>query len=138
MSNIKDVANSFFENCEKGMGWDVCKDYCLEEASFSSHAQPLLEINSIEGYANWMQGVCTILPDCSYEIKSVTVDEENNHISFFAVFSGTHTAEGGPVAPTGLKGEVDYVYALEFQEDKIKHLTKIWNPHYFNKQIGWE
>ena len=85
-----------------------------------------------------MQGVRSILPDCSYEIKSVTVDEDSKQVSFFAVFSGTHTEEGGPVPPTGLKGSIDYVYALEFSEDKIKHLTKIWNPHYFNKQIGWE
>ena len=26
----------------------------------------------------------------------------------------------------------------EFLDNKIKHLTKIWNPHYLFKQIGWE
>ncbi len=77
------------------------------------------------------------MPDCDYEIKSLTVDEENKHVSFFALFSGTHTGEGGP-PPRGLKGTVDYVYALEFSGDKIKHLTKVWNPHHFFKQIGWE
>ena len=138
MSDIKEIANSFFEDCEVGKGWEACKNYCLEDASFSSHAAPLLDTKTIEGYADWMQGVCSILPDCSYEIKSVTVDEDSKQVSFFAVFSGTHTEEGGPVPPTGLKGSVDYVYALEFSDDRIKHLTKIWNPHYFNKQIGWE
>jgi len=58
------------------------------------------------------------------------LDEGNKHVSFFAVFSGTHTGEGGPLDPTGLRGTVDYVYALEFSEGKIKHLTKIWSPHY--------
>ena len=63
------------------------------------------------------------MPDCDYDIKSLTVDEGSKHVSFFAVFSGTHTGEGGP-PPTGLKGTVDYVYVLEFSENKIKHATK--------------
>ena len=138
MSDIKGIASSFFEACETGKGWDVCKDYCLENASFSCHAEPLLEVRTIETYADWMQGVCSILPDSNYEIKSLTVNEENKHVSFFAVFAGTHTGEGGPIDPTGLNGTSDYVYALEFSEDKIKHLTKVWNPHHFFKQIGWE
>ena len=138
MADIQETAKSFFEACEAGKGWDVCKTYCLENASFSSHAAPLLEVTTIQDYADWMQGVVVLMPDCEYDLKSVTVDEGNKHISFFAVFSGTHTGEGGPLEPTGLRGTVDYVYALEFSEDKIKHLTKIWNPHYFFQQIGWE
>ena len=125
MSDIKGIANSFFEACETGRCWDGCKEYCVEDASFSSHAEPLLEISTIQGYADWMQGVCALMPDCDYDIKSLTVDEESGHVSFFAVFSGTHTGEGGP-PPTGLKGTVDYVYVLEFSENKIKHATKVW------------
>ena len=26
----------------------------------------------------------------------------------------------------------------ECSEDKIKHLTKVWNPNHFFEQIGWE
>jgi len=138
MSDIKNIANSFFEACETGKGWQACKNYCIEDASFSSHAEPLLDVKTIEGYSDWMTGVCSMLPDSNYEIKSLTVEEESDHVSFFAVFSGTHTGEGGPIPPTGKSGEVDYVYVLEFLENKIKHLTKIWNPHYLFKQIGWE
>mgnify|MGYP001338823446 FL=1 len=106
--------------------------------SFSSHAEALLDVKTIEGYSDWMTGVCSMMPDSNYEIKSLTVEEEKGHVSFFAVFSGTHTGEGGPISPTGKSGEVDYVYVLEFLDNKIKHLTKIWNPHYLFKQIGWE
>ena len=138
MSEIKKIASSFFEACETGKGWATCAEFCSENASFSSHAEPLLETKTIEEYAEWMVGICQIMPDSKYEIRSVTVDEESGHVSFFAIFSGTHTGEGGPTDATGKWGEVDYVYALEFNEDKISHLTKIWNPHYMNKQIGWE
>lgn len=138
MPQIKQIANTFFEACETGKGWGACAEFCHEKATFSSHADPLLEVKTIEEYANWMVGICQIMPDSKYEIKSITLDEDNNHVSFFAVFSGTHTGEGGPQSPTGKWGEVDYVYALEFEDNRINHLTKIWNPHYMNKQIGWE
>ena len=83
-----------------------------------------------------MTGICEIMPDSKYDIKSVTMDEDRGHVSYFAVFSGTHIGEGGPVPPTNKWGEVDYVYVLEFQNNKISHLTKIFNPHYINKQMG--
>lgn len=138
MSQMKIIANSFFEACETGKGWSACKEFCHENASFSSHADPLLEIKTIEEYSDWMIGICQIMPDSKYEIRSVTIDEDSGHISFFAVFSGTHSKDGGPVSPTGKWGQVDYVYALEFKNEKISHLTKIWNPHFMFKQIGWE
>ena len=34
---------------------------------------------------------------------------------------------GGPVPPTGKSVAADYVYAMEFDGDLIRHLTKIWN-----------
>ena len=56
------------------------------------------------------------------------LDEGNKHVSFFAVFSGTHTGEGGPLDPTGLRGTVDYVYALEFVVLKILARYKSYKP----------
>ena len=44
-----------------------------------------------------------------------------------AVFSGTHTGEGGPVPPTGKSVAADYVYVMQFDGDRIRHMTKIWN-----------
>ena len=138
MSEIKNIANRFLEVCETGQGWQACKNYCLEDASFSSHAEALLEVKTIEEYSDWMTRVCSMMPDSNYDVKSLTIEEEKGHVSIFAVFSGTHTGEGGPIPPTGKSGEVDYVYIMEFLDNKIKHLTKVWNPHHFFKQIGWE
>jgi hypothetical protein len=52
------------------------------------------------------------------------------------VFSGTHTGEGGP-PPTGKSTRSDYVYAMEFDGDKIRHMTKIWNAGWALKELGW-
>jgi len=53
-----------------------------------------------------------------------------------AVFSGTHTGEGGP-PPTGKSTRSDYVYSMEFDGDKIRHMTKIWNSGWALKELGW-
>lgn len=55
----------------------------------------------------------------------------------FSVFRSTHTGEGGPVAPTGNPVAAEYVYAMEFDSGKIRHMTKIWNDGHSLKQLGW-
>jgi hypothetical protein len=32
---ISDTAAKFFDACETGKGWEVCKDWCLDGATFS-------------------------------------------------------------------------------------------------------
>jgi len=95
-------------------------------------------IETLEQYTDWMKGLLAILPDGKYEVRSFAVDEERKNVSAWGVFSGTHTGEGGPTPPTGrhLKGS-DYVYVMEFDGDKIKHMTKIWNAGWAMKELGW-
>ena len=137
MSSITEVAHAFFEACETGKGWVGCKDYCQPGATFSSQAEPVADINTLEGYCDWMTGLLTILPDASYEIKAFATDDNRNSVCGFGVFSGTHTGEGGPVPPTGKSTKADYVYVMEFEGEKIKHMTKIWNAGWTVRELGW-
>jgi ketosteroid isomerase-like protein len=41
------------------------------------------------------------------------------------------------VEPTGKSVAADYVYAMEFEDGRIRHMTKIWNDGYSLKQVGW-
>jgi len=61
---------------------------------------------------------------------------ERANITGYAVFSGTHTGEGGP-PPTGKRTSSDYVYSMDFDGDKIRHMTKIWNAGWAMKELGW-
>jgi ketosteroid isomerase-like protein len=70
-------------------------------------------------------------------LKAFAADEERNSVMAFAVFHGTQTGEGGPVDPTGKTVAADYVYVMEFADDKISHMTKIWNDVHSLKQLGW-
>ncbi len=135
--SITETAMAFFDACETGKGGEGCKDYCQEGATFSCQADALAEITTDEGYADWMKGLLTLTPDGNYELKSFATDAERGRVCAFAVFHGTHTGEGGPVPPTGKKVAADYVYDMEFDGGKIRHMTKIWNDGHSLKQLGW-
>lgn len=135
--SITETAKAFFEACETGAGWDGCKAYCHDGATFSCQSSVLADTNTLDGYAEWMKGLLTILPDGHYELKSFATDSGNNTVCASAIFHGTHTGEGGPVPPTGNKAAADYVYTMEFDGDKIRHMTKIWNDGHTLVQLGW-
>jgi hypothetical protein len=39
--------------------------------------------------------------------------------------------------PTGKSVAADYVYAMEFDGDRIRHMTKIWNDADSLRELGW-
>jgi predicted ester cyclase len=137
MSANVDTANQFFEACETGKGWAVCKEFCHPDATFSSQTSALADISTLEAYTEWMKGLFTPIPDGRYELKFFGVDESRNSVAAFAVFHGTQTGEGGPVPPTGNSISADYVYHMEFDGGRIKHMTKIWNDTISLHQLGW-
>ncbi len=137
MTSIGDSAQQFFDACETGKGWGGCKRFCHPGAAFSAQADALGDVRTIEAYTEWMKGLFTPVPDGRYELRSFAVDEARHTVSAYAVFRGTHTGEGGPVAPTGKAVEADYVYVMEFDGDRIRHLTKIWNDGFSLRQLGW-
>ena len=137
MSNILSQAKLFFEACGTGKGWDGCEAYCHPGATFSAQTGVLSEIDTLEGYCNWMRNLLTPIPDGHDELKFFAEDQELNCVAAFAVFHGTQTGPGGPGEPTGKSIAADYVYAMEFEGDRIRHMTKIWNDTVSLQQLGW-
>lgn len=136
MALLDKVAIEFFDACEAGKGWEACKAFCKPDASFSSQAEPLADLRTLQEYATWMQGLMGMMPDGNYDLKSFATDAARANVTAYAVFSGTHTGQGGP-PPTGKKTSTDYVYCMEFDGDKIRHMTKIWNAGWAMKELGW-
>ena len=134
---MTDTAKAFFDACETGKGWEACKAYCKPDATFAAQAEPLADVRTLQQYADWMKGMLTVLPDARYAVKSFAVDGARNNVCAYAVFSGTHTGQGGPVPPTGKKTDTDYVYVMEFDGDKIRHMTKIWHAGWAMRELGW-
>lgn len=137
MSSIKETAEQFFDACETGKGWEVCKQYSHSDATFTAQAEALAGVVTLQAYTEWMKGLLMALPDAAYEVRSFAVDEDRRNVAAYGVFRGTHTGEGGPVPPTGKQVEADYVYIMEFGDDRIRHMTKVWNDVMSLKQLGW-
>jgi predicted ester cyclase len=135
--SIAAVAEAFFDACETGKGWDGCSRYCTPTATFSAQAEPLVDVKTLAQYTEWMKGIITVLPDAHYDVKSFAMDSARNTVVAYAVFHGTHTGQGGPVPPTGRRISTDYVYVMEFEAEKISHMTKIWNAGWALKELGW-
>jgi len=137
MASITQVAKEFFQACETGKGWAGCKAYCTPTATFSAQAEPLADVKTLQQYTDWMKGLLTILPDGRYELRSFATDNDHRNVCAYGVFYGTHTGQGGPVAPTGKRIKSDYVYVMEFEGEKIRHMTKIWHAGLAMKELGW-
>jgi predicted ester cyclase len=137
VNNMLAQALQFFEACETGKGWVGCKAYCHPDATFSAQSGVLEGINTLERYSEWMKNLLTPIPDGRYELKFFAADQDRNCVAAFAVFHGTQTGPGGPGEPTGNKIAADYVYAMQFEGDRIRHMTKIWNDTVSLRQLGW-
>lgn len=137
MPEIGEVAAKFFDACETGGGWAACAPFCHPGATFAAQAGALESVDTLEGYTEWMKGLFGPVPDGNYELRSFAVDGDRGNVSAYAVFRGTHTGAGGPVPPTGRSVEADYVYVMDFDGDKIRHMTKIWNDGESLRQLGW-
>ncbi len=136
MLSITESAKAFFAACETGLGWEGCSLYCTPDATFSAQAEPLMDVTTLQQYTEWMKGLLTVLTDCTYEIKSFATYNERHNVCACGVFTGTHLS-GGPVPPTGKTTKSDYVYVMQFEGDKIAHMTKIWNSGLAMKELGW-
>ena len=97
----------------------------------------LAEVKTLEAYAGWMKWLLSPLPDGHYELKAFAVDGQRNSVTAFATFHGTHSGQGGPIPPTGKSAHADYVYVMQFDGDKIRHMTKIWNAGWTLRELGW-
>ena len=63
--------------------------------------------------------------DVSYERNGFAQDKSRNVVMAFGVFKGTPIGEGAQISFS-----TNYVYSMEFQEEKVAHITKIWNDTY--------
>jgi hypothetical protein len=127
---ITETAREFFDACESGQGSISCAPYCHDDATFSCQADARAEIVTLASYNDWMRDLIIAVPDGHYELKSFSTDEERSMVTAFGIFKGTDTGPGAADPTTSNSLVADYVYAMEFDGDRIRHMTKIWNDSY--------
>ncbi len=132
-------ANKFFIACETPAGWEGCREYVADGATFAAQSEPLADISTVEGYCEWMMDFGTgIAPGSTYDLHTSGYDEANRTAMFFATYNAKHTGEGGPVPPTNRGTHSHYVYFLTMNDDdKVEKMVKVWNAPWAMKELGW-
>lgn len=132
-------AKKFFTACENAEGWNGCQQYVADGAAFTAQSEPLIEVQSVKDYCDWMAAFGTVtVPGATYDLHTSSYDSESRTAIFFATYHAKHTGEGGPVPPTGKETHSHYVYALTMDEhDKVKSMIKIWNAPWAMRELGW-
>ena len=132
-------ATKFFEAVDVPEGWEGCKEYVADGATFSAQSEPLADIDTVEAYCEWMASFGKItVPGATYDLHMSAYDESTRTAVFFATFHAKHTGAGGPVPPTNKETNTHYVYLLTMNEDdKVERMTKVWNAPWAMKELGW-
>ena len=132
-------ATAFFHACEGLQGCEGCRQYVVDSATFDAQSEPLVEVRSVEDYCEWMAGLGKgPLEGCSYDLHASAWDDDSRCAIFFATFNGIHAGAGGPVEPTGKATRSHYVYVLQMDaDDKVAHMTKVWNAPWALAELGW-
>lgn len=94
-------------------------------------------IHTHEAYATFIEAAFTPVPDFRHELLSVGFDHERQRVLVHYLVRGTHTGEGFPVPPTGKSMESNCILILDFENERIRHTTKVWNDHDVSRQVGW-
>ncbi|HIG43883.1 MAG: hypothetical protein ABGY96_16105 [bacterium] len=134
-----DGARQFFEACEAPLGWEGCREFVCDNASFVAQSEPLASMKTIQEYCDWMYGFGTVTAaGATYDLHTSSYDESTRTAVFFATYHARHTGEGGPVAPTNKETHSHYVYVLTMDGDgKVEKMTKIWNAPWALNELGW-
>jgi hypothetical protein len=120
------AANALFVALETGTGWQGCKDSCHRGASFSYQTEPAIKTMTLASYAEWMRVLLKSLPGARYVLKSFTMHVAQGADFAKVEFYGTDFGVGGPIPPFGNSVAAEYAYIIEFYDNKIFHLTKVW------------
>ena len=64
-------ARSFFHAVDSAAGWQACRQYIAEGASFTAQSEPLADVKTVKDYVDWMAAFGTTpVPGCTYELHT--------------------------------------------------------------------
>ena len=118
---IMEAAKQFYFACENGTGWTNCQPYCHPDATFSSEAKTLQEIDNLNHYIEWMAEIHKHMIDISFDVVGFAFDEERKVFLIYGIYRGVITMRETPQP-----FETDYFYILKFTDGKISRVTKVW------------
>jgi len=140
MSTLEQTAERFLQTVKPGQGWEAWQPFCHPDAGFrklGTSAVGMEVHESLPDFAESTKVLVALFPDLRQELRSLAIDEEQDIAIAYMVTKGTHTGEGGPVPPTGQAFEVDVVWIMQFEDDRMRHLTLVMHDPVVDEQLGW-
>ena len=73
-------------------------------------------------YCDWMIDALEMLDkDVKVNVKAIAHDQDTDIVLIYGEIEGTVI-----IGPEPMPMKTDYVYALNFEDGKIRHVSKIW------------
>ena len=120
--NILTTARAFFDACDYGKSWSECERYCHPNATFETEAETLKNVDTLAIYCDWMVDALAMFDEnVAVEIKAEAHDQTRDIVLIYAEIRGNVI-----IWPEPMFAKTNYVYAIQFDEGKIRHMTKIW------------
>ncbi len=155
--SVDSIVKPYFEACELGKGWELCKVYCHPEATFEAQLKDVKHLKTLEAYSEFIKGLfLTTYKNLTYEIKSWLSFQ--NQVVAYAVFKemSIETDEveetDGNLLNNDRKEEklknkkkmnnnpvlFEYVYVIDLEDGKVCNMTKIEDKKWAMEELGWE
>ena len=116
------TSRAFFDLCDYGKGWSECKRYCHPDATFETDAEILANVDTMEIYCDWMVDAIAMFDEnVEVDVKAEAHDQTRNIVLIYAVIRGNVI-----IGPEPMFAKTDYVYVIQLDEEKIRHVTKVW------------
>ena len=68
--NAFENAKKFFDACEALEGWAGCKQYVVDDAPFVAQSEPLVDINTVEGFEELAKKIEEVSEDPVVRIRA--------------------------------------------------------------------
>ena len=129
--------------CDSGKGWEACQDQCVPEATFCCQNETLGGMTTVQEYADFIALFGKACPNATWTTHTVLWDGVNHTATFVCTYHCQHTesvAGLGPLVPTQKTAHSQYCYSIQTdpsRQNKIVHITKIWNDTWMLRDLGW-
>ena len=155
--SIESIAKIFFEACELGKGWEICKLYCSPNCEFEAQVNSIPNnIKTLEEYSEYNKGLfLTTFKNLTFELKSWICTK--NQVVAYAVFKEISEDSNNIIETDGnllnqeekkekIKNIIklntnpilyEYVYVIDGKDGKICSMTKIEERKWAMKELGW-
>jgi hypothetical protein len=122
-------AHLFVDACETGKGWNACNSLCHAEATFSCNAGKNPYGKTLAAYTDYLKAQLSLGVTCGVSVQHLDVYDTLASTYAVAKVRRAHTQDCNSAPSTNSQNEFNYSLILEFEREKIRHVSRISNEY---------